>query len=191
MYRVDARGKMGKVLSKGRSRTISIKAVEMNAQPLSEPKPQPPHDELEQMFEVVLDDLNLPPEKREAMRTLPDERKWIIVQSNLKQEADVEVTDDEIQREIATLKDQPTTELLQSMSVSLRSRPIRWVSKFAEKQGITTLLAYLRDMPERAKDEGHEELVIKCLKSLMNNPVRVARPRAPFAVLIRSSFNSS
>lgn len=161
---------MGKSHSKPRS--ISIKAVDMNAAAVAQPKPMPPVEELNELFEAVLVDLNLPPEKMEQMRQFPNDRKWIIVQSNSKQENVVEVTDEEIQREIASVKNNPTTELLQSMSVSLRSRPIRWVSKFAEHEGIAALLNYLRDMPERAKDEGHEELVVRCLKSLMNNPVR-------------------
>jgi len=85
--------------------------------------------------------------------------------------SELEPSEEEIRNEVANLKNNPTKELLQSMSISLRSRPIRWVSKFTEQQGITVLLDYLINMDDKAKEDGHEELLIKCLKALMNNSV--------------------
>ena len=67
------------------------------------------------------------------------------------QATDTEPTDAEIVTEIEALKTNPTKELLTSMSISLRSRPIRWVSRFTELHGITYLLDYLKNMNEKTK----------------------------------------
>ena len=53
--------------------------------------------------------------------------------------------------------------------VSLRARPIRWISKFVERDGLNSLVAYLKSLEGSRLQHEHEELCIKCLKSLMNN----------------------
>lgn len=55
--------------------------------------------------------------------------------------------------------------------VSLRSRPIRWISGFIDYGGLSILLDYLNEIEESNIHDEFEELFIKCLKSLMNNKV--------------------
>jgi hypothetical protein len=69
------------------------------------------------------------------------------------------------------LKSNPTTDLLSGLVVSLRARPIRWISKFVENDGLSLILDILRNMEESKMQHDYEELCIKCLKSLMNNKV--------------------
>ena len=90
-------------------------------------------------------------------------------------------------QEIQKLKDGPDKELLTSLTVSLRSRPIRWISGFIDHGGLAVLLDNLNELEETNSYEQFirnifnleffnrhnefEELYIKCLKSLMNNQV--------------------
>jgi hypothetical protein len=69
------------------------------------------------------------------------------------------------------LKEGPTTELLSALVVSLRARPIRWINRFVEGDGLTMILNYLKTMEDSKVNIEHEELCIKALKSLMNNKV--------------------
>jgi hypothetical protein len=111
------------------------------------PMPMPPADELEMLFETFLENLNLPEEKKEVMKKFPDARKWDIVQQQMnEQQEDEETAEDEIQADLADLKETPNKELLQSLSVSLRSKPIHWINKFVELGGINALWNYQRDI---------------------------------------------
>jgi len=46
--------------------------------------PQPPSDQLNKMFDLLLEDLNLPGDKKEQMRQYDDARKWAMMQATLK-----------------------------------------------------------------------------------------------------------
>jgi hypothetical protein len=61
----------------------------------------------------------------------------------------------------------PTVEFLKELVVSLRSKPIKWINQFIEKDGLSLILKNL----ENGTDPIQEEMYISCLKSLMNNKV--------------------
>ncbi|KAI3640676.1 hypothetical protein MIR68_001554 [Amoeboaphelidium protococcarum] len=134
--------------------------------------PMPPVEELNTLFDAMLEDLNLGRDKKEAMRQFPAERKWMIVQAHIN-ERKGNSSENDYEQIITQLRNEPTTQLLSDLVVSLRARPIRWIMKFVENEGLTLLLNYLSSMEQRdtvsKKDIEHEELCIKCLKSLMNN----------------------
>lgn len=92
----------------------------------------------------------------------------MIVQAHMKEKKEYDEADD-CEQIISNLKSVLSTSLLSGLAVSLRARPIRWITKFVEKDGLTLLLKYLKDMETVQLDIEHEELLIFCLKSLMNN----------------------
>ena len=54
--------------------------------------------------------------------------------------------DQEINSVITELeKKSPNKDVLRSLVVSLRSRPIRWISSFIERDGLKLLLTYLKN----------------------------------------------
>jgi len=146
--------KMGGLLSRdgggGGGGTFQLRSFKADGSARSMPAdaiPMPPADELEMLFETFLENLNLPEEKKEVMKKFPDARKWDIVQQQMnEQREDEETAETEIHTDLDELKDSPNKELLQSLSVSLRSKPIHWINKFVELGGINALWEYQRDI---------------------------------------------
>ena len=169
--------------------------------------PMPPPEELEMAFETFLEDLNLPEEKKEMMKKFPDDRRWKIIQQQMRDQLeDEETAAIEIQTDLDQLGANPTKDLLQSLSVALRSKPIHWINKFVELNGINALFNFQKnvtaaqrsgffsfvappvdhpDIPPylpllppflSLRDDGLEELSMKCIKSLMNNSVWTTLP---------------
>eukprot|EP00158_Paraphelidium_tribonemae_P008824 Partr_v1_DN28698_c0_g1_i3_m50167 putative Dishevelled Associated Activator of Morphogenesis len=134
----------------------------------SSPEQMPDEPELNSLFDSLLEDLNISSDKKAVMRQFPKDRKWIMIQAN-KKPGTGRIAESKIGGLVESLKTQPTTQLLSDMVIALRSAPITWISKFVEAGGLSSLLGYLRDLEESRANAGHEELCIKCLKSLMNN----------------------
>nr|KAJ3420068.1 hypothetical protein HK105_006158 [Polyrhizophydium stewartii] len=124
------------------------------------------------------EDLNLTEDKKEVLRRLPDDRKWMMLLQHLgeRYRAGPQEVLQEIQ-EIQKLKEGPDRELLTNLVVSLRSRPIRWISGFIEHGGFAVLLDNLNELETSNIHNEFEELYIKCLKSLMNNKLLTHQPR--------------
>ncbi|KAI9209295.1 formin family protein [Polychytrium aggregatum] len=136
--------------------------------------PIPPVSEIETMLELLMEDLNLTEDKKKILRALTIERKWIMLQQHLGERyrdgANREM-EHEIQ-EIKRLKNNPDKEMLTNLVVSLRSRPIRWISNFIDHGGLAILLENLSQLEStNPSHDEYEELYIKCLKSLMNNKI--------------------
>ncbi|KAI8924051.1 hypothetical protein BC831DRAFT_467748 [Entophlyctis helioformis] len=132
----------------------------------------PPVDEIKIMLELLMEDLNLTEDKKDVLRKLPDERKWMMLLQHLgeRYRAGPQEVLQEIQ-EIQKLKDGADKELLTNLVVSLRSRPIRWISGFIDHGGFAVLLDNLNELESAKIHNEFEELYIKCLKSLMNNKI--------------------
>jgi len=137
--------------------------------------PAPPVEHVVVMLELLMEDLNLTEDKKSVLRRLPTDRKWIMLQQHLSERYREGVGQDvqDIQ-ELERLRDNPDEELLKNLVVSLRSRPIRWISGFVERGGLSTLLENLNLLEEENRHDEMEELYIKCLKSLMNNEIGLA-----------------
>jgi hypothetical protein len=109
--------------------------------------PEPPLEEMSIMLELLTQDLNLTEDKKQVLRDLPSDRKWVMLQQHLGERyrdgaaKDVNKVSEEIER----LRSGPDDkELLTSMAVSLRSRPIRWISNFIDNGGLDSLIANLK-----------------------------------------------
>ncbi|KAJ3413863.1 Dishevelled associated activator of morphogenesis 2 [Chytridiales sp. JEL 0842] len=135
--------------------------------------PMPPVEALETMLELLMEDLNLTEDKKQVLRALSNDRKWVMLQQHLGEryrDSSSRDIQQEIQ-EVERLRDNPDKELLTNLVVSLRSRPIRWISHFIEHGGLTILLENLKLFESENRHDEFEELYIKCLKSLMNNKI--------------------
>ena len=129
------------------------------------------------MLELLMEDLNLTEEKKRGLRNLSDDRKWIVLNQHL-QERIRDATAREVNREISEiqkLRTNPDKDLLNGLVVSLRAKPIRWISNFIENGGLDVLLGNLKQLEDLNRHDEFEDLYIKCLKSLMNNKVSLNR----------------
>ncbi|KAI9093467.1 formin homology 2 domain-containing protein [Phlyctochytrium arcticum] len=134
--------------------------------------PIPPMEEIETMLELLMEDLNLTEDKKQVLRLLPNDRKWIMLQQHLGERyRDGAVRDLQQDQELQRLRENPDRQLLTDLVVSLRSRPIRWISNFIENGGLNILLDNLGTLGKQNRHDEFEELYIKCLKSLMNNKI--------------------
>jgi hypothetical protein len=122
--------------------------------PLSEmltPVPMPPPEHVCIMLELLMDDLNLTEDKKHVLRRLPDSRKWLMLIQHLSDRYRDPGPTDEV-KEIERLQENSEDKaLLSDLVVSLRSRPIRWISNFIDSDGLKVLLRNLESLEERKK----------------------------------------
>lgn len=127
----------------------------------SDSAPMPPIAEMELMLELLMEDLNLTEDKKKTLRDIPADRKWVMLQQHLGERYKAGVitggpgvyspssgisADGSV--EIQKLRESPTRELLQDLVVSLRSRPIRWISDFVDDGGLAALLDNLKEVED-------------------------------------------
>lgn len=111
--------------------------------------PMPPRDHADIMLELLMDDLNLTEEKKGSIKLLGDARKWIMVVQHLSQRYREAGQANEIE-EITNLKENPEDKaLLSALSVSLRSKPIRWIGSFIDAGGLQVLLWNLESLEDK------------------------------------------
>ncbi|KAJ3232490.1 Disheveled-associated activator of morphogenesis 1 [Chytriomyces hyalinus] len=140
---------------------------------LYEQVPQPPLAAINMMLDLLMEDLNLTEDKKKVLRQLSTDRKWIMLQQHLGDRYRDNAARD-LQQEIGDIRklgSDPDKEMLTDLVVSLRSRPIRWISNFIDNGGLSILLSNLRTLGLENRHDEFEELYIKCLKSLMNNKI--------------------
>jgi hypothetical protein len=138
----------------------------------------PTDEEIDIMLELMMEDVNITEEKKKVIRKLPSDRKLMMLVQNLGEryrQGPQEVLH-EI-KEIQTLRNAPSIDILNHLVVSLRSRPIQWISEFIKNNGLIVLLDNLNELQVIGRFFGlirhdeFEELYIKCLKSFMNNKI--------------------
>ncbi|TPX38459.1 hypothetical protein SeLEV6574_g07774, partial [Synchytrium endobioticum] len=152
----------------------------------AESAPMPPLPEMELMLELLMEDLNLSEDKKKSLREIPAERKWVMLQQHLGERyragvitgaspGSLSPTKSGISidgsLEVHKLREAPTKDLLRELAVTLRTRPLRWISDFVGNGGLAALLDNLKELEDENRHDEFEELYIKCLKSLMNNKI--------------------
>ena len=100
------------------------------------------------MLELLMEDMNLVEEKKNNLRNLPLEKKWMVVQQQLGQRyRDPQPAD--CMDDIEMLRSSPLdTAFLTNLAVALRSKPISWVNAFIENEGLAVLLENLKKVEE-------------------------------------------
>ncbi|MBN3323983.1 FMNL2 protein, partial [Atractosteus spatula] len=124
-----------------------------HSMPLKLPMPEP--GELEERFAVVLNSMNLPPDKARLLRQYDNEKKWELICDQerfqvknpphtyiqkLKGYLDPAVTRKKFRRRV-----QESTQVLRELEISLRTNHIGWVREFLneENKGLDVLVEYL------------------------------------------------
>ncbi|XP_053331509.1 disheveled-associated activator of morphogenesis 1 isoform X2 [Spea bombifrons] len=146
--------------------------------------PLPPLEELDVMFSELVDELDLSDKHREAMFALPAEKKWQIYCSKKKdQEENKGATSwpefyiDQLnlmaaRRTLLAMEKEDEDErskTIESLKTALRTKPMRFVTRFIDLDGLTCILNFLKSMDyEIAESQIHTSL-IGCIKALMNN----------------------
>ncbi|XP_039922994.1 disheveled-associated activator of morphogenesis 1 isoform X1 [Hirundo rustica] len=146
--------------------------------------PMPPVEELDAMFTELVDELDLTDKHREAMFALPAEKKWQIYCSKKKdQEENKGATSwpefyiDQLnsmaaRKSLIALEKEDEEErnkTIESLKTALRTKPMRFVTRFIDLDGLTCILNFLKSMDyETAESRIHTSL-IGCIKALMNN----------------------
>ncbi|XP_052451008.1 formin-like protein 3 isoform X5 [Carassius gibelio] len=121
--------------------------------PLKVPMPDP--TELEERFAIVLNSMNLPPDKARLLRQYDNEKKWDLICDQerfqvknpphtyiqkLRGYLDPKVTRKKFRRRV-----QESTKVLRELEISLRTNYIGWVREFLndENRGLDILVEYL------------------------------------------------
>ncbi|PKK31468.1 dishevelled associated activator of morphogenesis 1 [Columba livia] len=146
--------------------------------------PMPPVEELDVMFTELVDELDLTDKHREAMFALPAEKKWQIYCSKKKdQEENKGATSwpefyiDQLnsmaaRKTLIALEKEDEEErnkTIESLKTALRTKPMRFVTRFIDLDGLSCILNFLKSMDyETAESRIHTSL-IGCIKALMNN----------------------
>eukprot|EP00833_Pecoramyces_ruminatium_P011823 jgi/Orpsp1_1/1185855/evm.model.c7180000095637.1 len=107
-----------------------------------------PQNNIDVQIETFMDEINVPPDKREAIRNLSEEQKLLMISSRIKTIINNNVTneDEDIINNIEKLKNSPTLETVKNLSVLLRTKPIKWITKFVNNNGLNIILNNLNDI---------------------------------------------
>ncbi|XP_078490122.1 disheveled-associated activator of morphogenesis 2 isoform X2 [Ciona intestinalis] len=146
--------------------------------------PMPSPSELKTKFSEFVDELDLPSQNRQAMFDLPPEKQWQIYCSKKKEQEDpnklaTSWPDYYIDRlnSMSTIMvlayDEEEIEmrlkLVDGLKTALRTQPVRFVVRFAELDGISCLLNFLKNMVPEVRESRIHTSAIGCIKALMNN----------------------
>ncbi|XP_043549685.1 formin-like protein 2 isoform X3 [Chiloscyllium plagiosum] len=139
----------------GNAGSIDSQHTDLRAHSLPLKLPMPEPGELEERFVVVLNSMNLPPDKARLLRQYDNEKKWELICDQerfqvknpphtyilkLKGYLDPAVTRKKFRRRV-----QESTQVLRELEISLRTNYIGWVREFLneENQGLDILVEYL------------------------------------------------
>uniref|UniRef100_A0A8D8QX99 Disheveled-associated activator of morphogenesis 1 n=1 Tax=Cacopsylla melanoneura TaxID=428564 RepID=A0A8D8QX99_9HEMI len=147
--------------------------------------PIPPTNELNTMFEELVEELDLTAPNKAAMLSLPDEKKWQIYCSRKMDQTNGSTTDapdnpEQYIEQLRNFKSSPLTEnddteiksrtrILDSLRTALRTQPHSFVLRFIECEGLLTLLEYLKKLDHYSGQTSLHCSIIGCIKALMNN----------------------
>ncbi|XP_017679202.1 PREDICTED: formin-like protein 2 [Lepidothrix coronata] len=139
----------------GNAGSVDAQHTELRAHPVPLKLPMPEPGELEERFAVVLNSMNLPPDKARLLRQYDNEKKWELICDQerfqvknpphtyiqkLKGYLDPAVTRKKFRRRV-----QESTQVLRELEISLRTNHIGWVREFLneENKGLDVLVEYL------------------------------------------------
>lgn len=114
----------------------------------------PPAHELETLLNIMIKDLNIPPESEALIRNKTPEEQWLMIQPHMRTRTndDAEAAED-LQQQLNDIQDSLAEEteeslevrcaILDSLAVALRSKPVHYVELFVGLGGLTLLLDIL------------------------------------------------
>ncbi|XP_026056489.1 formin-like protein 1 [Carassius auratus] len=168
-------------------------------QPPAPKLPLPPEDELEERFSMVLNSMNLPPDKMKLLCQYDNEKKWELVCDQERFQVK-NPPSAYIQKLKSVLEQgggrkfkrrvQESTQVLRELEISLRTNHIGWVQEFLneENKGLDVLVDYL-SFAQRAvtydmdssdngsfEEKSVEDLTTSATNSPTHNSPRSGRP---------------
>ncbi|XP_041351931.1 disheveled-associated activator of morphogenesis 2-like [Gigantopelta aegis] len=167
----------------GGSRPPEIKCVDYNSppKPIALDIPMPTDEnELNAKFEELVAELDLDKQHRDALYSLPPEKKWQIYCSKKRDDdPSTQTWPDYYVERISTMSalylgfnDEEINlriKLVDNLKTALRTQPMSFVVRFVEKNGLQCLLDYLCKMDYQLSESPVHTSVIGCIKALMNN----------------------
>eukprot|EP00045_Choanoeca_perplexa_P015863 m.205698 g.205698 ORF g.205698 m.205698 type:complete len:1095 (+) comp17098_c0_seq1:99-3383(+) len=141
----------------------------------------PSPTELSRQLEVMLRDLNLPPETQDTLRQRSPEEQWQLVKNHMssREATDEQHTQDELSNDIDVIRKSlefdsdanaaMRSKALDDLAVALRSKPLHYITKFVELDGLTLILDLLATVTVEESASSQHHQLIKCLSALMNN----------------------
>jgi len=156
----------------------------LSLQALTPNTPMPDEAELNEKFAELVEELDLSAPNKEAMLSLPLEKKWQIWTSRRGTEAaDTALSnnpEDYTNRltDLAMLQFPANNEelgqrcrSLHSLQIALRTQPHSFVSRFMEAEGLTCLLDLLAGLDWETAQSNLHTAALGCVKALMNNSI--------------------
>eukprot|EP00761_Pharyngomonas_kirbyi_P012971 gb/GECH01012998.1/.p1 GENE.gb/GECH01012998.1/~~gb/GECH01012998.1/.p1 ORF type:complete len:1075 (+),score=379.19 gb/GECH01012998.1/:1-3225(+) len=126
-------------------------------------------------FEKLMDDMNIPQDKRPVMLSKPLGEKWklICLQDQAKKQEDrAGKIQESPQYFVHNLRDKPTLTALRTLGVLLKTKAVSWVKQFLELGGLNVLFELLiANELKSNKSEEENQLqseCVYCLRALMN-----------------------
>jgi len=163
-----ASGAAQKGVGKPMVHQTSNRAVMRSASVAEPPRPCPPDDELNSLFENFMEEKCFKPEVREKMRNdMPNDRKWMLLcQEKYTREAVQDQKDDPVYWKEVLEKEVVPIKTLQSLRVVIGSQGKSWLSHWVDEGGLMALLSILSNDND---DPNFQMDVMRCLKAFMNN----------------------
>lgn len=141
-------------------------------------------------IEEIMDELSVPQDKREYVRNLPKDKKFMLLKKHHESIEKQRPSTPDISRSVGSLKSpemyiesiqtatkcsQDMIKELLSLEVALRTLPIRWVSDFLSHNGLEVLLTNFKQLCLQSRlDNDERELqhqYIRCFRTIMNNAI--------------------
>ncbi|EGG16095.1 actin binding protein [Cavenderia fasciculata] len=148
----------------------------------SKPKKEKLPENVDNAFQVVLDEAGVPESERKQLMTLDIERKKQLIQSyqsKLISKKDYAKSSKSVHHSpqyfVEALKTDPSKELLTSLRVRLGNQPLKWLKEFIAIGGVNQLIKVLNTneiKPNKTVDDDYK--IAQCLHSfklIMNNRV--------------------
>lgn len=156
----------------------------LSLQALTPATPMPDEAELNEKFAELVEELDLSAPNKEAMLSLPLEKKWQIWTSRRgTEQADTNLSNNPEDytnrlRDLAMLQFPNSSEemvqrcrSLHSLQIALRTQPHSFVSRFMEAEGLTCLLSLLAGLDWDTAQSNIHTAALGCVKALMNNSI--------------------
>ncbi|CAG7828896.1 unnamed protein product [Allacma fusca] len=124
-------------------------------------------EEFEEQFAEFVEELDLTAVNKNAMLSLPINKKWQIYSSRKNNETDtlLSFSPEYFIDRISAFMPQETPKLFESLRTSLRTQPNSFVQRFLDLEGLNILLETLSNHKYLKYHPG----IIQCMKSILNN----------------------
>jgi hypothetical protein len=156
---------------------VEERLVVHRADKLPEDKEQPNPKKLAADWDAFLTEINLNEGKRDVLKELSDERKWLLLKAHRKvfvidQTGPTGLIRDTPEFFAQGLQAEQGIEMVTQLRICLGSKPVSWMDKFLDLDGIMFLLEVLSNVEAKSNKSEDDLLVerecLKCLKIIMN-----------------------